>query len=285
MKSIKLLFNIFVLAALMIIRTDCTYAKTLNFAIASDVHYSAQDFTDSDRDISKAPKALKGFVDRVNENKYDFVIFLGDSIDKSNEKNLLGFLKAVKPIKTPYYLVMGNHDVHKISGMEKKKYLEIVSKHNKHQKKAKGSYYFCPNSDIAVIVLDSVSSGMPSAHGIFTQTTLSWLDDVLAKNKNKKVIIFQHVPYFTPYSNPSHEILEKTDYRAVINRHDNILAIISGHYHKAAVKKDDKGVYHICTPALYLPPYYYTNIKVEYDKKPFERAENFKIDGAELPAI
>lgn len=285
MKSIKFFFNIFALAFIILVGAECCSAKTINFAIASDIHYSAQSFDGSQRDISKAPKALKGFIERVNEKNYDFVIFLGDSIDKSNEENLYGFLNIVKNIKTPYYLVMGNHDVHKISGMEKKTFLDIVSKESKYQKKAKGSYYFCPTPDIIVIVLDSVSAGMPSAHGIFTQKTLGWLDDVLTKNNEKKAVIFQHVPYITPYENPTHDIMEKTEYRAVINRHDNILAVIAGHYHKEGVNKDSNGVYHICAPALYISPYYYTAIKIEYDKAPFQKGTNFKIDGTTLPAI
>ncbi len=261
-------------------------AKTINFAVASDIHYSVIQKSDSARDISNAPKALQGFVDRVNENNYAFVIFLGDSIDKSNVKNLNGFLKVIKGIKrTPYYLVLGNHDVHKISGITKQDFLDIVSKSNKHQKKAKASYTFCPTPEVVVIVLDCVSSGMPSSHGVFNQQTLQWLDETLTKNKNKKVVIFQHVPYVEPYLNPTHEILEKNEYKAVISRHDNIFMIMSGHYHKEGIFIDNKGIYHVSAPALYQDPYYYDEVKIEYDKLPFQKAKNFKLDGTQKPSI
>ena len=120
-------------------------SKTINFAIASDIHYK----TSNDGNTIQE-KALNGFIDRVNENNYDFVIFLGDNIDKSKEKELDAFLKKIKTINTPYYLVMGNKDVHKISGLDKKVYLAEVSKHNKYQKNATNNYTFKPTRRNAI---------------------------------------------------------------------------------------------------------------------------------------
>lgn len=280
MKKLFVLFSLFLLTSLSV------DAKTVTFAVASDIHYSVFDNTGSKRDISDAPKALQGFVDRVNENRYDFVVFSGDMIDKSNAKNLNGFLNVVSGIKrTPYYLVMGNHDVHKISGLSKLEYLAAVSKSNKYQKKAKESYTFSPSADILAVVLDGVSSGMPTAHGVFSAQTLLWLDEVLTKNKNKKVIIFQHVPYIEPYSNPSHEILDKSEYKAVLSRHDNVLMVVSGHYHKEGIFIDEKGVYHVSAPSLYQAPFYYDELVIKYDKLPCGEAKNFKLDGTQRPSI
>lgn len=285
MKKSMLFHFLTVLAVVFAFSSSAAMAKAIKFAVSSDAHYSAKNFSDSERDLSKTSRILGGFVDRVNENDYDFVVFLGDNIDKSNKENLNGFLKAVQKIKTPYYLVMGNHDVHKISGMEKKVYLDILSENSKYQRKARESYYFYPSSDVIVIVLDNVSSGMPSAHGIFSPKTVKWLEEVLTKNKNKKALIFQHVPYITPYENKSHEILDKTDYRAVLSRHDNVLAVFAGHYHKEGTIRDDKGIIHVNAPAMCVEPYYYMEMSLEYDKMPFQKAKNFKLDGTVKPAI
>ena len=259
--------------------TNCAIAKSLNFAVSSDLEYS------SNPDSRESANILNGFIDRVNENSYDFVVFLGDNIEKSNMDNLTGFLKAIKKIKCPYYLVMGNKDVHKISGIEKKEYLKAVSKYNHYQKDKSESYYFSPASGILVVVLDSVSSGMPTEHGVFTQRTLNWLDEVLTKNKNKKVIIFQHVPYMTPYDDYPKEILQKNEFRAVVGRHDNVLAIIAGHYKKELIQKGDDGITHICVPALSEEPYYYMNITLEYDQFLFFRGKNYRLKEDKLPAI
>ena len=259
-------------------------AKTLNFAVASDIHYTKENAGQK----SIGEKALNGFIDRVNENKYDFVIFLGDNIDKSNQESLTNFLKIAKKVKTPYYLVMGNHDVHKISGLDKKEYIKIVSKQNKYQRNKKASYYFYPKSDVIVIVLDGVSSGLPSNHGVFTQKTLKWLDETLTQNENKAAIIFQHVPLIEPYPDRTHNILEQEDYKATIHRHKNVVMVCSGHYHashKYGYKKDEKNVHHVSVPALFKEPYNYSDITVDYKHKLFSKPSDFKIDVQQKPAI
>ncbi len=285
MNTIKSIFyTCAVLLSILYLQSCPATAKNVKFAVTSDIHYTVATDADNGK-YSNSTKALRGFVDRVNENDYDFVIFLGDNIDKSKPVNLRGFLNIIRHIKTPYYLVMGNRDVHKISGMSKEEYIKIVAQNNKYQKKFQNSYYFCPTNDLIVIVLDGVASGMPSEHGIFTTKTLKWLDEVLTKNKDKKALIFQHVPYKEPYESPEKQILEKNDYAAVIKHHNNILMICSGHYHKEFAQIDEKGVYHISVPALYAAPYYYYDMQVKYDKFPLRKAKNFKIDGTAKPAI
>jgi len=194
-------------------------------------------------------------------------------------------LELASQVDAPYYLVMGDKDVHKISGLSKTEYLDIVSSKNKYQKNKDASYSFAVTKDIVAIVLDGVSSGMPSTHGVFTKKTLQWLDTTLENNKNKKVVIFQHVPYVEPFDKPSYSMLDKQEYIAVLNRHRNILLVVSGHYGQSYVVKDEKGVYHVSVPALNKAPYYYNEIQIVYDKKPFKKAKNFQIDGAIKPAI
>lgn len=279
MNKIKKLLTIFTIMIALFCQNS-TQAKTLNFAIASDIHYK----TSADGNTIQE-KALNGFIDRVNENNYDFVIFLGDNIDKSKKKELESFLHKIKSIKSPYYLVMGNKDVHKISGLDKNDYLAIVSKQNKYQKRATNNYIFKPTTDITVIVLDSVSSGMPTNHGIFSAKTLSWLDNTLEKNKRKKVLIFQHVPYLPPYEKEGYDILEKQEYKAILSKHKNILAVISGHYHKEGFAYDGSNVAHYCAPALSEQPFYYVEGKIQYTKPLIFKGRNFKIDGIVKPAI
>ncbi len=258
------------------------FAKSVNFAVISDVHYN--DGT------GKGPKAdsakiLRGAVQRMNEENPDFVIFLGDNIDKSKEPLLKGFLKTISPIKSPYYIVVGNHDSYKYSGLNRERFGQIVSAYNPNQKKYTSNYVFEPSAGIAAIVVDSVSPGMFGPHGYFTQDTLSWLDKTLEKNKNKKVIIFQHVPAFEPVANERANILNEREYLDVLKKHNNILMVVSGHYHYASAKQDEKGVYHFSVPALYEPPYYYGTMTIKYDKAPLASPSNFKFSGEFKEAI
>lgn len=284
MRALKLLFNILILSAAFLYTLQSTEAKTLNFAVAADVHYNAEQNRDN-KNYTNGAKALSGFVSRMNENNYDFVVFDGDNVSKSNLQNLKSFLTVVKDIKTPYYIVAGNRDTHKISGIAKPEYLKLINEYNKNQRNTEMSYYFYPNSDIIAIVLDGVSTGMPSTHGVFNQKNLKWLDNILEKNKNKQAIIFQHVPYYEPCDKPAYEILEKAEYTAILRKHKNVLMIVSGHYHKDFRITDEYGVTHISVPALFETPYNYTEINVNYNKKPFKPIQDIKIETVLKPAV
>lgn len=264
-------FVVFVLAIAPV------FAKSVNFAVISDVHYNDGNAKGAKAD---AKKILKGAVQRMNEERPDFVVFLGDNIDRSKSPLLKGFLTAISPIKSPYYIVVGNHDSYKYSGMNREEFGKIVSDYNPNQKKYTPNYVFHPTSDIAAVVVDSVSPGMFGSHGYFTQETLSWLDETLKKYRNKKVIIFQHVPAFEPVPNERANIINEPEYQDVLKKHNNILMVVSGHYHYASIKQDEKGVYHFSVPALYEEPYYYGVMRIDYDKTPLCAPANFKINGA-----
>ena len=186
MKNLK-----YFLTILLLFISLSANAKTLNFALVSDVHYDLNNGTK----LTTSQKALDGFIARINEGDYDFVVFLGDNIDKSKKEVLESFLNTIKNIKVPYYIVLGNTDAHKISGLTKAEYMEIVKKQNKYQNSLNASYTFSPSAGIECIVLDGTSSFMPSNHGIFTDKTLQWYDKTLKQNKDKTVLVFQHVPY------------------------------------------------------------------------------------------
>lgn len=260
-------------------------AKTINFTLVTDVHYNipASDIAKGKK--ADAAKVLKCFVARMNEQNQDFVVFLGDNIDKAKPELLKGFMNEIKPIKRPYYLVVGNHDSYKYSGMDRKQFADIVSADSPYQKKYQSNYVFHPSSDVVGIVLDSTSAGMPGTHGYFSEDTLKWLDNTLTEYKNKKVIIFQHVPIKEPIKNESHNILNADEYKKIIDKHDNILMIASGHYHFFAAAQDERGIYHLSVPELLEPPYQYVNVKLEYKKIPFMKASDFKFDGAIREAL
>lgn len=278
MRRLKLLFNIVLIISALFIFANTANSKTLTFAVTSDINYLCDD------ENNTGAKVLDGFISRMQETKYDFIVFNGDNIKKSKPQHLIAFLKRIRAISTPYYLVMGNNDVHKISGISKPEYLQLVHKYNKNQK-AQTSYYFYPAPGIIVIVLDGVSTGMPSNHGVFNKKTLQWLSQVLEKNKNKQAIIFQHVPYYEPVDIPEYEILEKAEYAAVLRRHNNVALIVSGHYGKDYEIKDDYGVTHISVPSLSKEPYYFTEIDFSYDKFPLCKVRNINIRRVLRPAV
>ena len=92
-------------------------ADILEFAQVGDVHYSLND--------TYKEKYLH-FLSLSLRKKYpDFVMFLGDNVDKSNEENVIGFMRSIHSIRQPYYLLFGDKDAYSLGGVEKETYLDL----------------------------------------------------------------------------------------------------------------------------------------------------------------
>ena len=237
-------------------------AKQLKFVQVSDVSFSSSEASSNKQILELALKS-------INMKKPQFVVFLGNNIEKSKEKELTEFLKTIKTLKMPYYITLGSSDAHKLSGMSKEDFWKTVNKYNKNNKSKKTYYLFNPNKEITGIVLDGAVPYMQNSHGIFPEEQLSRLDKELSKNKNKKFMIFQYFPVIEPYDNPSYTVLNKEEYKNVIDKHDNIILISSGRYNKSKVTTDEKGIYHISSPALSKPNHVYDIVTIDYSKIPF----------------
>ena len=246
-----------------LIFSTAAYAKNLKFVQVTDVHLSSDGSTFSNRDVTFSAQNLKKAISSINKlNNVDFVVFSGDNIDVSNEKDLRIFCEITKNLKVPYYIIPGNHDAYKLFGISKETYMNIVREYDKYQKSNKTYFYFFPTPDFIVIMMDGVTPTIPSTHGYYSDEMISWLDDVLTKYKNKKAIIIQHFPLIPPYNNKSHEVLEPEKYFEILTRHENVFAILSGHYHTGKMMHDN-GIYHISTPALIEYPPKYRVIEID----------------------
>ena len=234
-------------------------AAQLRFAQVADAHFS----TAKNPKATTSGKVLGWAVRSINLKKPQFVVFLGDNVDKSNENNVLEFLKNVKALKMPYYIVVGNHDAHKNSGLTKEEFRKLVRKHSNDNSK-KSYYKFSPNPYFLCIVLDGAVPFVPSNHGIYSDEQLKWLDKTLRHTKFKKVLIFQHFPLVDPTEDPSHSTLYKEKYQAILDKHDNVISISSGHFHAKNVEVDEKGIYHISSPALIKPKFEYDIVTIDY---------------------
>ena len=279
--KVKIIKNIFVIFIwFFIVQAGfAASSKTIRFAQLTDIHYLPQDVkTQSARAIAGSDKNLYFAVNSINKQDVNFTVFLGDNIDKSNSDNLEGFLKLANNIASPYYLVLGNHDVHKIGGITKEDYMTLVRKYNKNQKSPLPYYVFKPNNDILCVVMDGATPFAPSKHGVYTEEKVNWLDSLLTKNRKKIVLIFQHFPLLPPTDNVSHSALESDDYMDLLIKHQNIALISSGHYHSDRVQVDDDGIYHISVPALVNTPSTYEVVNFKYKKYNGKGRPDFKID-------
>ena len=185
-------------------------ADVLEFAQVSDVHYSI-----SNKSLDKYLFFLSSSIKRQDP---DFVIFLGDNVDKSVEDDVISFMRAIHPIRTPYYIVLGNNDAHRLSGIEKTEYLDIVSAFNRYQKSNDSYYYFKPNRDFVCVVLDSNPDFAPSKHGGISSEQLKWLENLLIKYPKKLFIIFHHCPLLPPREDYALSMLDTENYENILKK-------------------------------------------------------------------
>ncbi|MEI8377430.1 MAG: metallophosphoesterase [bacterium] len=248
------------------------YANALCVRIAqlTDVHIGPKDDEKTATSIDKLNAAIKSI---NNRNDIDVVVFTGDNIDKSNVKDLKTFCSIVRHLNKPYYVLLGNHDAYKVSGIPQEDYMKAIKATNrKNQKTIQQNFAFHVNKDIEAICLDGTTPNIPSSHGFFGEETIKWFKKTLAKNKNKKIVIFQHFPLIPPEEQRQLRLLEPEEEASILDNNRNIILIASGHYHIGAVNIDENGVYHISTPSLLMSAQYRI-IEIDYkkhDKKCFE---------------
>ncbi|MDD3594044.1 MAG: metallophosphoesterase [Candidatus Gastranaerophilales bacterium] len=276
----KVLIALFFFIALQI--SVC--AKELKFIQFSDTHLSSEGKDYRGRKVGAAAEYLREAVKQINKrNDIDFVVFTGDNIDTANRTDLKLFLQLVNKLNKPYYVVIGNHEVFRHQHFGKKEFMRTVWFYHPPMLFKGPSYVFKANKDIVFIVVDGANEMMPSPSGHFKKETLDWLDKKLEKYKNKKVIIAQHFPLIPPTKKYSHDTVDVDKYFTVLNGHDNVIAIISGHFHtdKFIYKK---GIYHLSAPAFVSPPHEYKIITVTYEPKYlFAKPSEFEIKQELVP--
>ena len=250
-KFLSLIFLIF----LLLISSQEVFAKgkSVRFIQVSDVHYVPEN--------EQAGVWLKKLVKEINGTEnVDFVVFTGDNIDSPNPQYLHSFLKIVGKIDRPCYFVIGNHDVSTNAKLSKSRYLDIIRYHNWFSRAWKPNYTFKKNGFLFVVV-DGAKEIIPGPNGYYKQDTLAWLDKVLTKNKKKQVIILQHFPLIEPRKMTSHKTYMAERYLELLDKHENVIAVVSGHYHtNHEVMRN--GVYHISSPAFAEEPHYFKVIEV-----------------------
>lgn len=232
-------------------------ANVIRFAQVTDVHYS---------DESPYPaEILKKTVADLNQQKdLSFVIFTGDNIDSPKPKYLQGFMAIIKNLDIPYYMVIGNHDVFKNGNLSKAQYIDTIRDLDAAYKPKHQNYVF-KKDGFVFIVVDGAKEIIPNAVGYYKKDTLDWLEKQLTKYKKSPVIIAQHYPIVPPKVSKSHETYKKEEYLARLDKYDNVVAVISGHYHMNAEQMRN-GVYHISSPSLIVPPNYYKIIEISTTK-------------------
>lgn len=249
----RILLNIFIILIAGLFSINSVVASEIKFVQVTDAHYSMAN--------PYSEKVLKATVKDINSlNGVSFVVFTGDNIDKPKANDLERFVKIVNKLNVPYYLVIGNHDVFKSNGLSKKQYLETVKENNLLYRYDTPNYLF-KKGEFVFIVADGAKEVIPGTVGYYKEDTLEWIEKKIKKYHKKPVIIFQHFPLVDPRDSKSHKTYRSEEYLEMLKQHDNIKAVISGHYHLNHEQMQD-GIYHIITPSLLVQPNQYKIIDI-----------------------
>ena len=252
-KAFLTLFFIFLVQT-----ASMAFESSIRFVQVTDVHFDAEN--------PNKVKILEETVKDINSLKdISFVVFTGDNLNNPEREDLDDFIKIINKLDAPYYLVLGNHDVAKSKKLSKEQYAEIVHANNLLWLRKKWNYTFKKKGN-TFIVVDGAKEVIPGPVGYYRADTLEWLDKQLSKNHNRPVVIFQHYPVvdapeFNGARLKTHKTYQPEKYFEVLNKHNNVLAVISGHFHINSETMQN-GVYHISTPTLLRTPPVYKIIDI-----------------------
>ena len=211
-------------------------AKDLRFIQVAEAQYSPE-----------TRNALIECVEDINTLKnIDFVVFTGDNIAAARKEYLKEFLKEVKKLKFPVYIVIGDRDASKEKGLNKETYREEVFKALGLGQSLNPNYRF-KKCGIVFIVADGAKEFVTASNGYYKQGTVDWLDKQLSKYSKNKVIILQHFP-LTESDTLANNTYKSELYKNMLEKHTNVFAIISGHF-KENNEQVINGVTHIISPS------------------------------------
>lgn len=211
----------------------------IRFGMLSDVHYADREPA-GERFYRQSLAKVQEAIDRMNQEKLDFAIELGDFKDQDavpNESNTLRYLTEIETVfqkfNGPTYHVLGNHDM---DGISKQQFLERVE--NSGIPKAK-SYYSFNREKIHFVVLDGnyTKEGKSYDHGNFSWEDASipddeiiWLKDDLKQNK-LPVIVFIH-QMLDDSKNVKQAVQNAAEVRQILEQSGKVLCVFQGHVHE-----------------------------------------------------
>jgi hypothetical protein len=213
--------------------------SAVRFGIVTDCHYADADPVGT-RFYRESLAKLAECVDRMNAEKVDFLIELGDFKDENRppvEDKTLSHLQRIEAVfqrfRGPRYHALGNHDMDSISKQQ------FLSRVESLGVPAGRSYYSFDIKGLHCIVLDPnyKSDGRDYDHGNFDwtdahvpATELDWLRQDLAASHGPVVIFIHQLLDGTG----SVYVKNASEVRRILDASGRVLAVFQGHHHPGA---------------------------------------------------
>ena len=228
----------------------------LRFGVIADCQYCAVPRA-GNRYYSKSVEKLRTCVEHLNGLELDFVVHLGDFIDRDWES-----FDAVVPIydslKAPHYHVLGNHDF-SVADEQKASVPERLGMTSR--------WYDFTAGDVRFVVIDgndvslhaypegsaawrraaeyyeASGTGAPKWNGALGTEQMQWLDRTLADAtaKGQRAFVLCHFPV---YPEDPHNLWNATEVGELLERHDSFAGYLNGHNHAGNLGERSGRPYH-----------------------------------------
>jgi predicted MPP superfamily phosphohydrolase len=222
----------------------------------------------------------KKLVSIAVDRKPDFIINTGDMITTpGNLEQWAAFWEMSKPIKVPYFLTVGNHDIDSRIASTQKVYVEQVDLPGNEL------YYSFIAGNSLFVILDSCQD-----YRKITGDQLKWLEGVLKNSSAKHKFVFVHHPLYPEKNRGKHHgnsldryPKERDDLQALFVKH-KVTMVFTGHEH-LYLRKNIDGITHVITGGGGAPLYaseieggfnHFVQVTVDNDKV---NAQVVDIDG------
>ena len=217
--------------------------ESVRFGLIADIQYCDCE-TRGSRFYRNSIEKLKFCIDRFNNERLEFMVNLGDLVDRDTDKNLGAVLAVLNKFNGKVYNTSGNHDYDGVTDNEAL-YAQLGMPSAYYSFVAKGwrfvflntnevSSYTTPLADELDAMMKQIreSNGMNGEpyNGGASKKQLKWLENELAsaEAKKEKVVVLSHHPI---YAAPGLTALNDRDILALLSASSCVKAVISGHHH------------------------------------------------------
>jgi predicted phosphodiesterase len=208
----------------------------VRFGMITDVHYADREPARG-RYYDQSLNKLNEFINKMNHEKVDFIVELGDFKDQDvypNEKNTLKYLTTVESVFSqfngPTYHVLGNHDM---DGITKTQFLERVENTGIPKDK---NYYSFNQKGVHFIVLDGNFSADGKDYNKDNYTNVEswippdqvkWLEDDLKVNKLPAIVFIHQLLGDSKGMKKSAQ--NAPEVRKILEESGKVLCVFEGH--------------------------------------------------------
>ncbi|MDL4842672.1 lamin tail domain-containing protein [Aquibacillus rhizosphaerae] len=178
-------------------------------------------------------------VEKQEEMKIKYVMHTGDLVDESDKeyqwKHADDFMKTLDDANVPYGVLAGNHDVSQKTN-DYTAYYEYFGADRFEEKPYYGGSYLNNRGHYDLISVNGNDYIMVYLGWGVEDEGIAWMNEVLAAHPDRMAILNFHE--YMQATGTRHPLGEKL-YDEVVEPNENVIAVLSGHYHESQLLVDE----------------------------------------------